>query len=66
MKMETEMRLLGMPVKTVKGAEFCGTVVAEFVTTEGMPHVVVEATTVGFRRSLHVYPSHQVETSRSD
>jgi len=58
------MTLLGMPVKTVKGAEFCGTVVAEFVTTEGMPHVVVEATSPGFRRSLHVYPTHQVEQDR--
>lgn len=58
------MMLLGMPVKTIRGAEFCGTVVAEFTTVEGMPHVVVEATTPGFLRTLHVYPSHQVELKK--
>lgn len=55
------MMLLGMPVRTIKGAEYCGTVVAEFHSLEGNPHVVVEATTPGFRRSMHVYPALQVE-----
>jgi len=52
---------MGYRLRTRKGAAFRGEVVAEFLSLDGTPHVVLEATEEGFKRSLHVYPMVQLE-----
>lgn len=51
---------VGDRVRTVKGANFCGVVLAVYPKLDGTPHCTVEATDPQFRGTTHVYPLVQV------
>lgn len=52
---------LGDHVRKVKGYEWPGIIVADFLTTKGERRLVVECTAAGVAGALHIFNPEQLE-----